>query len=290
MDSVVHQAHFEGVRGYVSPQISSEFDPISNAMWMYWHPQPRACFNLKLLQELISWGVSIESSQGKFQYQDQVRSIEYIVVASGVSSVFNLGGDLELFSRLIREQNFSALLHYGQLCVKVLYRNYMAYDLPITTISLIQGLCLGGGFEAALSSDILVAEKSARFGFPEISFNLFPGMGAYSLLSRKVGQQLANEIIAGGHRYTAEELKQLGVVDFVVEDGSGAQAVKDLIAKHKARSNGLQGLSQAKRIMYKLELEELLDIVYVWAERAMHLSDRNLKLMQRFFKSQDQLM
>ena len=51
-----------------------------------------------------------------------------------------------------------------------------------------QGECLGGGFEAALSSDVIVAEKSARFGFPEILFNLFPGMGAYSFLERKIGQ------------------------------------------------------------------------------------------------------
>jgi DSF synthase len=105
--------------------------------------------------------------------------IEYTVLASDVPGVFNLGGDLDLFLRLIEGKDRAGLVAYGKACVHVLHRNYVAHDLPITTISLVQGDCLGGGFEAALSSDILVAERHARFGFPEIVFNLFPGMGAY---------------------------------------------------------------------------------------------------------------
>lgn len=289
MDLVLEKPHSENIKNYSSSQLSSDFNPELNALWLHWHPYPRPCFNPKFLQELELWGKSIDSSQGMLEYQNYTHSIKYIVAVSDTPSVFNLGGDLELFAKLIRDKNFPALLHYGQSCVKVLYRNYVAYDLPITTVSLVQGLCLGGGFEAALSSDILVAEKSARFGFPEISFNLFPGMGAYSLLSRRVGQQLTNEIITSGHRYTAEELKQLGVIDYVVEDGNGIQAVTELITKNKSRSNGLQGLSKVRRITHNLELKELLDIVEVWAERAMCLTDRNLKLMERFARSQSQL-
>ncbi|MBD2260009.1 crotonase/enoyl-CoA hydratase family protein [Pseudanabaena sp. FACHB-2040] len=289
MASVLEKSHLGGINQHVSPQLASDFDSALNAIWLYWQPNPRPCFNLSFLQELESFGKFIESSQGKFEYQNCIHPIDYVIVASNVPSVFNLGGDLELFAQLIREKDFPGLLHYGQLCVEVLYRNYIAYNLPLTTISLVQGLCLGGGFEAALSSDIIVAEQSSRFGFPEILFNLFPGMGAYSLLSRRVGQKLASEIITSGHRYTAEELKQLGLVDIVVEDGSGIQAVKELVAKHKSRSNGFQGISQARRIMHNLELEELLEIVEVWAERAMHLTDRNLKLMERFARSQSQL-
>ena len=58
-----------------------------------------------------------------------------------------------------------------------------SFNLPFTTISLVQGDALGGGFEAALCGDIIIAEKQARFGFPEVLFNLFPGMGAYNSCS-----------------------------------------------------------------------------------------------------------
>lgn len=289
MDLVLDKSQAERIKHYTSSQLSSGFDPTLNAIWLHWHPQPKPCFNPLILQELESWTKFIESSQGIFEHQDHAYPINYIILTSDAPSVFNLGGDLELFAELIRNQDFPALLRYGQSCVKVLYKNYCAYNLPITTISLVQGLCLGGGFEAALSSDILIAEKSARFGFPEISFNLFPGMGAYSLLSRRVGQTLTHEMITSGHRYTAAELKQLGVVDLVVEDGNGIQAIQEFISQNRFRSNGLQGLSEVRRITHKLELEELLDIVEIWAEKAMSLSDRNLKLMQRFARSQSQL-
>lgn len=288
MDSVFKSLESERIEYYTSSQLTSKFDLDLDAIWLHWHPRPKSCFNLQLLQELESAAKFFVASQGQFEYQNHVHSAEYIILISDNPSVFNLGGDLELFAQLIREQDFAALLHYGKLCVEVLYGNYTAYNLPITTISLVQGLCLGGGFEAALSSDILMAEKGSRFGFPEISFNMFPGMGAYSLLSRRVGHKLASEIITSGYRYTADELKDLGIVDHVVEDGSGIQAVKELIAKRRARSNGLQGLSQVRRIMHNLELDELLEVVEIWAERAMHITDRNLKLMERFARSQSQ--
>ena len=59
-------------------------------------------------------------------------------------------------------------------------------DLPILTVALIQGDAVGGGFEAMLTDDIVIAEQGAKFGLPEILFNLFPGMGGYSFLRRKV--------------------------------------------------------------------------------------------------------
>jgi DSF synthase len=59
-----------------------------------------------------------------------------------------------------------------------MYENIIHLDRDVTTIALVQGDALGGGFETALSSNVLIAERSAKLGFPEILFNLFPGMGA----------------------------------------------------------------------------------------------------------------
>lgn len=67
------------------------------------------------------------------------------------------------------------------------------FDTDLTTVSLIQGDALGGGFEASLSSNLIIAERGVKMGLPEVIFNLFPGMGAYSILSRKVGAATAEK-------------------------------------------------------------------------------------------------
>ena len=119
---------------------------------------------------------------------------------------------MKLFLDLIQSNDFNALLDYGCKCIDALYHNYIAHGLPIITMSLVQGACLGGGFEAAMSSDIVIAERNAQFGFPEIRFNLFPGMGAYSFLERRIGQRNAEAIISSGKIYSADEMLELGVI------------------------------------------------------------------------------
>ena len=107
--------------------------------------------------------------------------------------------------------------------MEVVYRNFVCYDLPLTTISLVQGECLGGGFEAALSSQVIIAERSARFGFPEIMFNLFPGMGAVSFVLRRADKRTNDELTSTAKIYSADELLHKGIIDMVVDDGGGGQ-------------------------------------------------------------------
>lgn len=271
---------------HFSSQLVAKFDCQQNSFWLHWKPQPRPCFNIELLNSLIACGDFLSQTKGKILSEGKEHSIDYYVVVSDNLKAFNLGGDLELFIQLIQDQDYPRLLHYGQLCIEVLYRNYIAYALPLTTISLVQGLCLGGGFEAALSSDILIAEQSSRFGFPEISFNLFPGMGAYSLLTRRLGQRLADKLISSGKRYTAQEMFDLGLVDVLVKDGEGYCAVSELIARRERSRNGFKGLSQVRRLTQKLEYSELQSIVEVWAQRALHLTSKELQLMKRFARGQ----
>jgi DSF synthase len=212
-----------------------------------------------------------------------------VVLASAVPGVFNLGGDLDLFKQLIERRDRQGLLRYGRACIDVLYRNYIAHELPVTTISLVQGACLGGGFEAALSSDVVIAEKNARFGFPEILFNMFPGMGAYSFLERRIGQRGAEELIASGKIYSAEEMAAQGVIDLVADNGNGEAEVAALIQRRSRSRNGLTGLAAARRRVHRIEFPELLDIVQIWVDSAMRLNPRDLKLMQRLVSRQNGL-
>ena len=220
---------------FFSEQLSATYEATNHALWIRWTPAPRPSFNPEVLRSLDRCAQFIRANDGFIRAGDgfvpladdtpegkpQPMPIEYTVLCSGVPGVFNLGGDLDLFMRLIERSDRAGLVEYGTACIDVLYQNYCAHDLPITTISLVQGECLGGGFEAALSSDIVVAEKHVRFGFPEILFNLFPGMGAYSFLDRRVGRRVTEELLSTGKIYSADDMLAMGVIDRVADSGAG---------------------------------------------------------------------
>jgi DSF synthase len=279
---------------FFSEQLSAFYEKDQHAMWLRWNPSPRPNFNPALLQDLDRYCQFLAHTRGEVECPsdtdpDGKAPLEYAVLASRVPGVFNLGGDLNLFTRLIEGQDRQGLLGYGRACIDVLYRNYQGHGLPITTLSLIQGECLGGGFEAALSSDVLVAERQARFGFPEILFNLFPGMGAYSFLERKIGKRAAEDLISSGRIYTADDMLAMGVVDLVADEGQGESAVAGFIRSRARNRNGMAGIAAARRRVHKLDYEELLGVVEIWVDTALNLRSRDLKLMQRLVNRQNDL-
>lgn len=273
----------------ISNQLSAHFDVGQRAMWSRWQAAPRPCFNPELLRDIRTYYDMLTHTGGVVASGAEEHPIEYVVLASGMPGVFNLGGDLDLFRNLIDKRDRAGLSVYGRACVDVLYRNYIAHGLAATTISLVQGECLGGGFEAALSSDVIIAERSARFGFPEILFNLFPGMGAYSFLYRRVGEKRGEEILTSGRIYSAEEMHGLGVIDRVVDDGQGEAEVGALIKQRSRSRNGLYGIAAARRRVQRIDLDELVDIVEIWVDCALRLNPRDLKLMQRLVSRQSGL-
>lgn len=271
---------------YFSEQLSAYHDRNLHAMWLRWNPAPRPNFNPRLLGDLDRYCRFLTQSEGTVNDHGEAAPLSYAILASRVPGVFNLGGDLGLFRELIDRQDREGLLRYGKACINVLYRNYIGHDLPITTISLIQGECLGGGFEAALSSDVLVAERHARFGFPEILFNLFPGMGAYSFLERRIGQRATEALITSGKIYAASEMQEMGVVDRVVDEGRGEAEIATLIKSRERSRNALAGIAAARRCVHKLDYAELLGVVEAWVDTALRLSIRDIKLMQRLVTRQ----
>ena len=275
---------------FFSDQLCAQYDPQSRAIWSRWTPCPRPNFNPGLLQALSAYCRFVTDTSASIECLGETMPVEYAVLASNVPGVFNLGGDLDLFTQLIDRRDAAGLSQYGKACVDVLYRNYIGHGLPISTISLVQGECLGGGFEAALSSDIIVAERQARFGFPEILFNLFPGMGAYSFLDRKVGRRITEEMLSTGKLYSADDMLALGVVDCVVDTGQGEAAVAALIKRNSRSRNGLVGIAGARRRVNGITYQELSDVVQLWVEGALRLTCRDLRLMQRLVSRQNDML
>ena len=244
---------------------------------------PRPSFTPRLLDDISSY---LENVKQEMDETDGTK-YDYLVVGSDVEGVFNLGGDLDLFRNYIQNKNREGLFNYAKKCIDILYQNMFHYNLDLTTISLIQGDALGGGFEAALSSNVIIAERGVKMGLPEVLFNLFPGMGAYSLLSRKIGYAAAEEMILSGRLYSAEQLHEMGVVDILAEKGEGEVAVYRYIKNASRASNTFKSMQKLKDICNQVSYEELMNIAKVWTDAALKLTSRDLRMMERLVKRQN---
>lgn len=265
------------------------FDRDQRAVWLFIDPKPIPCYNPAALREIRAFQTQLESLAGVVPLRGEVIPIEYFIVASGAKGVFNFGGDLRLFDQLIRAQDRQGLEDYARLCLDTLWSNLLTYNAPITTISLIQGDALGGGLECALSSQVIIAEKSAQMGLPEIGFNLFPGMGAYSFLVRRVGPKLAKQLMTSRRIHSASEMHEFGVVDVLVDDGEGEHAVAEYI-KRQARSRvGLRAIHQVAQVHNPITYEELAQVAGIWVDTALQLNERDLRLMARLVSAQNNL-
>lgn len=260
-------------------ELEIEHDHEYRLAWYYMDVKPRLCCSPTLISEIQQWYGELISPAYPYD-------VRYIALASKVPGIFNLGGDLNLFIELIQNRDREGLMHYATSCIDTLYLHYTHLGMDITTISLVQGDALGGGMEYAISSDVLIAERSAKMGMPEILFNLFPGMGAYSFLSRKIGEAQAERMILGGCLYSAEELHDMGIVDVLAEDGQGEQAVLDYIHKEERAQNGYQAFRQAKQYCNPVSYAELENITTAWVDAALRLEKKSLRMMERLVSRQ----
>ncbi|GAB4353659.1 MAG: crotonase/enoyl-CoA hydratase family protein [Gammaproteobacteria bacterium] len=251
---------------------------------LYMRPAFRPCYTPELLHDILFWQEGIR----KRNLGGDLEPLRFGIFASAVPGFFNTGGDLSRFIGWIREQNRGELLAYATDCVKVAHNGSIALDLEdFEFIALVQGQALGGGFEAALACSTIIAERGTQFGFPEVMFNLFPGMGAYSFLSRRVNPALAERMIMSGQLYSAEELYELGIVSVLAEPGCGEEAVRNYIKQASRQRNARSLISNVRRRYNRVPYEELLEITQHWVECALTLSEKELKVMERLVRAQN---
>jgi DSF synthase len=277
--------HADGSADFVvSPQLACHYDRRNALLWTRWAPRGVPSFNPELLHELERGSQLIE---GHFSGKQQERPLQYVVLRSAATGAFSTGGDLGYFQRLIATQDRARLTEYARAAIDVVYRNYTSHNLHgVTTIALLEGDALGGGFECALSCDVLIAEKHIKAGFPEILFNMFPGMGGMSFLARRVNRSVAEEMVRSGRQYSAQELLELGVIDQVVETGEGRDAVLSMIRKREHQTSGHNAINACDRLIRPITLQELHGVVKLWVDCALQMSPRSLEWMQRLHQRQ----
>jgi DSF synthase len=291
MNQMTELANLRSPYGRNASEYESEFDPDTGTIWGYFNPSGAPRFSLSLLADIRAHDTALQTNNGHLLHEGAMHKANYYVAASRVPGIYNLGGDLSLFLLLIRSRDREALSHYARLCIDNIYPRIRNYFCPtLTTISLVQGDALGGGFETALASDVLVAEESAVMGLPEVLFNLFPGMGAYSLLSRRIGMKAAEELIMSGQLLSAAKLHEMGIVDVLAPDGQGVSATRDWIRKAEKRRNGFQAIFEARKCVNPITREELDRVTDVWVDAAMRLEDKDLKMIGRLVRSQERRM
>ena len=269
-------------------QFTTRYDVETSAIWCWMKPEPRPCMNLNLINELILLQQQLTTTY-KAQQTDVVWPFRHLILSSKIPGVYNLGGDLELIRHYIVNKEADNLRAYADKSIDLLHQNINNLDLPITMISLVQGQALGAGFETALSCDVIVAERSARMGFPEILFNMFPATGAYNLLARRVGTAIAERIILSGKTYTADELYEMGVIDVVADDGHGVHATEDYLKSHNQSHNTIRAMKKIRQIVHPIKRQHLDEIADIWFDAAMNLSEKDIAKMGRIIHLQKDL-
>ncbi|MEW8497559.1 MAG: enoyl-CoA hydratase-related protein, partial [Candidatus Thiodiazotropha taylori] len=128
------------------------------------------------------------------------------------------------------------------------------------------------------------------FKFPEVVFNMFPGMGAYSFLSRRVAPAMVEKMIVNAEGYTAEQLYEMGIVDMIAEKDRLDEALRQFIRRHKKSNITRKAVLNMRNRVMPLEKQELNDIADHWVDSAFSLSDRDINAMSRLVRAQSRMM
>lgn len=254
---------------FINNNLRVKIDKDYKILWIGIDLQDKLCYSLNFLDNLTY-------VKDLIVYFIKQEDIKYVVAYSLNKGVWNLGGDLEFFVNCIKNNKRNELKDYAYKCVDLVYNYNNSYDLDVFSTCVVQGNAFGGGFESALSGNYILAEESAKFSFPEVIFGTFPGMGAYSLLTKRIGYIKAREIINSNKTFSAQDIKDLNIIDRVCEDGMGMATISTMI-KHGELENYIN--DPFLNICNKVSRAELISVVDVWLDKAYTLSEDNLNRM-----------
>jgi DSF synthase len=266
-----------------------DYDRDTASIWMNYRADAPQCYTLSMLVELLQLRDSLRrlcdsGLTGEYPFR-------YLVMAAKRPGVFSLGGDLSTFSAAIRRQDLTTLVTYAHACVDLVYSYSQSLDLPIVTLCAVQGQCLGGALEAALAFDFIIAEDNAVFGLPEVAFNTFPGMGAVTMLTRRVGPALTEQIIMSGETYTGRQMFELEVIDQVTAPGGSREAAFEWMREDGDRKwRRRRAIAEARRRSHPITHDELVRITELWAECSARIEERDIRHMERLVRAQERLI
>jgi DSF synthase len=253
-------------------QLKAYYEEDRHTMWMMLRSEPRPCFNQALVSDIIRLARAARESGLKF---------DFWVTGSLVPEIFNVGGDLDFFVEAIRKGDRDRMMAYARSCIDGVWEIYNGFGTGAISIAMVEGTALGGGFEAALAHHYVLAQRGAKLGFPEIAFNLFPGMGGYSLVTRKSNMRVAETLISTGESQAAEWHAERELVDELFEPGDALMATRTFIDVTRPVLNGTRAMLRARQRVLPLSRAELMDITEDWVNSAFALGEKDIAFMER---------
>lgn len=211
-------------------------------------PQVGNAINTRMGQELLAlWQGLTEDAQG----------VRCVVLTGAGGKIFCAGGDLKERNGMTRAQ----WTHQHEIFERV---TFAMTDLPLPLIAAVNGHAFGGGLEMALCCDFIHASRTARFGLPEVTLGIMPGMGGTQNLPRAVGERRAKEIILIARPFSAQEALDWGVLNRVVDadelmpqalDTACAIAANAPLSVRQAKKSVHYGLQMDLRTGLRYEIE-----------------------------------
>ncbi|MGC2142065.1 MAG: enoyl-CoA hydratase-related protein [Methylovirgula sp.] len=277
------------IRHKIGPlaQLKLEYDPAIKTLWVTIAPEPKPVFTFDLVHSVYRLQKAIVSLWGRDRYvESPIRFFAYR--ASG--PVFTLGGDLDFYLDCIAKSDHAALREYARLSIEGVLGNTSSLSGSAITMATIEGKGIGGGIDAPLSCNMVIAEEQTSFSYPEVKFNHF-AITAAAVLSRRIGARAAHRLLATGTELSASQFEALGALDAVTPTGRGEAWLRkyatDTLPMHGARLNLFEAFYRRRAEEYRTELHLLAK---AWSDHMLRLSPSEISRLQRISVGQDRLL
>jgi len=179
-----------------------------------------------------------------------------VILHSAQPAGFSAGADLrELYERSQGMERAAAVRGVREFLERIHAVMNTIDALPLTTIAAVHGVTFGGGFELALVCDIIIADRMARFCFPELRLGLIPGFGGIPRLKRDLGNAVVRDLLLTGRSFNVMKAQQIGLVSQIAAEGEAlrvARATASQVGKFDRATT-----AAAKRFVKPIPHEEL---------------------------------
>jgi enoyl-CoA hydratase/carnithine racemase len=202
---------------------------------------------LAMLEDLEQFTSSLPSLESK---------ASALILYSEQKAGFSAGADLRELYEQARKMDVSSAAKGVREFLERIHAVLNRLDTsPLTTLAAVHGVCFGGGFELALACDLIVADKMARFCFPELRLGLIPGFGGIPRLKRDVGNGVVRDLLLTGRSINATKALSVGLVSQLAAEGEALRLARATAAQTTKFDRSTA--AAAKRFIKPLPAEEL---------------------------------
>lgn len=193
------------------------------------------------------------------------QSAHSLILYSNLACGFCAGADLrELYQRLQEMQKKDAIAGVRDFLERIHHVMNTLDASPLPTIAAVHGIVFGGGLELALTCDLIIADKTARFCFPELRLGLIPGFGGIPRLKRDLGNAVVRDLLLTGRSFNANKAQQIGLVSQVVGEGESVRVARVTAAQMAKFDRGTA--AAAKKFIKPIPYDELRQEIEIFCD------------------------